>query len=152
MDHHYGHKLRLLYWLTDQAMTGALEKMELTAAQGHIMGYLSHRASPACLRDVEEEFHLSHPTVSGLLSRLEKKGFVEFRPDEHDRRVKRIHILPKGEQCRQTMHQTIADSQRRLVQGFTPEEQELFAQLLNRAIHNMGGDPCNCQHKEESNE
>ena len=119
-------------------MTHALAQMELTAAQGHIMGYLAHRASPPCPRDVEEAFQLSHPTVSGLLARLEKKGFITLVPDPDDRRCKRIHLLEKGEQCLQTMHETITCSEARMVQGFTEEEQALFYQFLERASANMG--------------
>ena len=131
-------------------MTNALAQMDLTAAQGRIMGYLAHHPQPPCSRDLEEVFHLSHPTVSGLLSRLEKKGFIEFRPDPDDRRCKRIYILPKGRECTVLMHQTIQSTEQQMVRDFTEEEKVLFAQLLNRAITNMGGGPCHRKHKEES--
>ena len=39
------------------------------------------------------------------------------------------------------MHQTILENEQRMVAGFTPEEQEIFSELLERAIRNMGGDP-----------
>ena len=133
-------------------MTNALETMELIAAQGHIMGYLAHQKQPPCPRDVEKEFHLSHPTVSGLLSRLEQKGFIELRTDPDDRRCKRIYILPKGKECHDLMHQTILSNEQRIVDGFSPEEQELFGALLQRAIQNMGGSPCHRKHKEETDE
>ena len=147
---HYGHYIRMLHSSTDQVMTNAVASMELTAAQCHIMGFITHRPQPPCSRDIEEAFHLSHPTVSGLLSRLEKKGFIEFRPDENDRRVKRIYLLPKGAELDETMHRTIRATEAQLVQGFTEEEQEQFAQLLIRAIENMGGNPHKRKHKEES--
>ena len=150
MPKHYGHMLRVLHWCTDQTMTGALARMDLTAAQGHIMGYLAHSPNPPCSRDIEEAFQLSHPTVSGLLSRLEKKGFIEFRPDEKDRRCKRIHMLPKGQACVELMHRTIQENEERIVQGFSDEEKAQFASLLERAISNMGGSPCQRNQKEES--
>lgn len=135
-------------------MTNALETMELTAAQGHIMGYLAHRREPPCPRDIEGEFHLSHPTVSGLLSRLEQKGFIELRTDPADRRCKRIYVLSKGRECQETMHRTILSNEERMVQGFTNEEQEQFHQFLSRAIQNMGESPCKRKplHKEETTE
>ena len=153
MSVHYGHLVRILHWCTDQSMTNALEEMDLTAAQGHIMGFLAHSKEPPCPRDVEEKFHLSHPTVSGLLSRLEKKEFIRLMPDEHDRRCKRIHVLPKGRQCMENMHQVIQNNEKRLVAGFTAEEQRLFAEFLNRAITNMGANPCRKHpNKEENNQ
>lgn len=133
-------------------MTNALETMELTAAQGHIMGFLAHAKLPPCPRDIEAAFQLSHPTVSGLLSRLEQKGFIELRTDPDDRRCKRIYILAKGNECHEVMHNAIAQNERRMVEGFTPEEQEQFASLLQRAITNMGGSLCHRKHKEEDNE
>ena len=149
---HFGHFIRILHWCTDQAMTAALEKMDLTAAQGHIMGYLSHQKEPPCPRDIENEFHLSHPTVSGLLSRLEQKDFIRLCPDPNDRRCKRIFIQPKGHECHQTMYQTILGIEDRLVQDFTPEEKAQFASFLQRAIANMGVSPCHSDSKEEPNQ
>ena len=152
MIRHFGHAVRVLHWCMDQSVTNALAQMELTAAQGRIMGYLAHRKELACSRDIEEEFQLSHPTVSGLLARLEKKGFIEFRPDENDRRCKRICILPKGRECHDLIHRTITENEARLVQDFTPEEKELFREFLLRAIRNMGIQPCCKDNKEEHKE
>ena len=152
MHPHFGHLLRHLHSCTDQAMSNALAAMDLTAAQCHIMGFITHREQPPCARDIEDAFHLSHPTVSGLLSRLEKKGFIEFRPDEKDRRCKRIHILAKGLELDETVHKAILNNEAQLVSGFTEEEKILFHQFLQRAIRNMGGDPCKRKHKEEHNE
>ena len=152
MEIPYGHFARILHGCIDQAMNNALETMELTAAQGRIMGYLSRQPVPPCPRDLEEAFHLSHPTVSGLLSRLEQKGFLQLRTDPDDRRCKRIYILPKGVQCHELMHSVIYEIEARIVQDFTPEEQKQFASLLQRAIHNLGGSPCHQQSKEEPNE
>lgn len=133
----YGHFFRILHWCTDQAMTAALAQMELTAAQGQIMGYLVHQDGPRCHRDIEEAFRLSHPTVSGLLARLERKGFIALRSDPADRRRKLIELLPKGRQCQETMHQTILNIERQLVQDFSEEEKAQFSSFLERAIHNI---------------
>ena len=152
MQNHFGRLARILHWCTDQSMTAELEKMELTASQGHIMGFLAHRDAPPCPRDIEQEFNLSHPTVSGLLSRLEKKGFIEFRPDEKDRRCKRIYVLEKGLELDETMRQTILKTEAQMVEGFSEEEKAQFSALLNRAIDNLGGCPHKRKHtiKEET--
>lgn len=149
---HYGHQARILHWCTDQAITHALEEMDLTSSQGHIMGYLSMRKEPPCPKDIEEKFRLSHPTVSGLLSRLEKKGFIELRPDEHDRRCKRIFVLPKGRECHDQMHEAIRSIEDQLVSGFTEAEQHQFEEFMDRAITNLGGNPHQKVRKEETNE
>lgn len=150
MHPHYGHLIRILHWCTDQSMTAALEEMDLTAAQGHILGYLSHQNAPPCPRDIESVFHLSHPTVSGLLSRLEQKGFIRLYPDPNDRRCKRICLSEKGLQCHDTMYRIILENEERMVQDFTQEEKEQFLSFLQRAITNMGGGPCQRRKQEET--
>ncbi len=152
MSVHYGHLVRILHWCTDHTVTNALEQMELTAAQGHILGFLARRSEPPCPRDIEEALQLSHPTVSGLLARLEKKEFIRLLPDEQDRRCKRIHVLPRGRECMATMYSLILETEARMVADFTEEEQALFAAFLERAITNMGANPYRKpNHKEDTN-
>ena len=138
---HYGHMIRVLHRGISQAVTGAMAQMELTSAQGRIMGFLAMCKSPPCAKDIEEKFHLSHPTVFGLLARLEKKDFIEFRPDEQDRRCKRIYMLPKGADCNEQIYHAIEENERRIVADFSEEEKALFADFLIRAAKNMGCDP-----------
>ena len=150
MRTYYGHLARVLHSCTDQAVTAALTQMDLTAAQGHVLGYITHRQEPPCARDIEEVFQLSHPTVSGILSRLEQKDFIELRPDDQDRRCKRIYTRPKGWELQEHMHTAIRAMEEKIVQDFTEEEKAQFADLLRRAIANMGGNPCKRKNKEES--
>ena len=137
----YGSSIRQLYWANDQTMTATLASMDLTASQGHILAYIAHSPQPPCPRDMEEAFRLSHPTVSGLLSRLEKKGFIRIAPDPTDRRCKRVSLEKRGVECMERMEATIAASEAKLVQNFTEEEKQLFAGFLRRAITNLGGSP-----------
>lgn len=133
----FGRIFRSIDCALGQRMNQALSGMELTFSQGHIMGYLSHCDAPPCATDIEDRFHLSHPTVSGLLARLEKKEFITLREDPKDRRRKLVYILPKGQQCNETMDAVIRGGDQKLLEGFTPEEEMQFRQYLLRALHNI---------------
>lgn len=148
MKQHLGPRFRILHWCTDQMMTEELAKMELTSSQGRIISFIARAEAPPCSRDIEEFFALSHPSVSGTLSRMEKKGFIEFRPDEQDHRCKRIYLLPKGQQCHSVIRQTIDMVEQRIVAGFSPEDRAQFSAFLDRAIHNLGGDCCHSRQEE----
>lgn len=150
MKRHFGHQFRVLHWCTDQILNEALAKMDLTSSQGRIIGFIARQSEAPCCRDLEQHFHLSHPSISGTLSRLEKKGFLEARPDPADHRLKRLYLLPKGQACHQQILATIQSMEDQIVRNFTPEEQAQFSQLLNRAMTNIGGKPCPPQPKEES--
>ncbi len=150
LQKHYGPLIRCLHASTSQAISIALEEWGLTASQGHTLGYLSQCPRPPCPRDIEEAFHLSHPTVSGILTRLEKKGFLRLDADRQDRRCKRVYLLPKGQQVHQRMQQTIDETEARLVAGFSGEEQARFLDFLERAIQNMARESQTIPKEEQS--
>ena len=135
-----GHYFKVIQIRMEHFMNQQLQALDLTASQGQIIGYLTHAKEPPCARDLEEFFRLSHPTVSGLLSRMESKGFVKIRPDERDKRIKRIYLLEKGLACSRQIAQSIEENDARMIRGFSEEEAEQFLSLLRRAIDNMSDD------------
>ncbi len=143
-------RVRYLHWCADQHLNEALAKMELTASQGCAMGFIFHQKSPPLAKDFEQAHQVSHACAAGILSRLEKKEFIEFRTDPADKRCKRIYILPKGEACHQHMHDAMDSIEHRMTENFTPEEREQFIRLLDRAITNLGGTPRRRHCKEEA--
>ena len=132
-----GHSFKKLHFLMEQAINQRLMELELTTAQGHAIGYLRRAKEPPCARDMENAYGLSHATVSGILSRMESKGFIGQTPDPHDRRVKRICLLEKGTACSESIHRHIEESEAIMAQGFTDEELEQFRSYLSRAISNL---------------
>lgn len=145
----YGRRIRVLHRWIDQTMNDTMAQMGLTAAQGHIMGFLSHEKEPPCSRDVARALELSHPTVSGLLARMERKGFLQLRQDPRDRRARRIYLLPRGMECVAHIEEVIRANEQRMVRDFTEEERQRFMEYLDRAIVNMGGSPCSPHHPKE---
>ena len=136
-EQYLGHSFKKLHFLMDQAMNRRLQQLDLTSAQGHIIGFVAHSPEPPCARDLESAFGLTHATVSGLLSRMESKGFIALTPDPKDRRVKRIHLLDKGNACCREICQRVRETEQLLADGFTEEELACFRGFLTRAIQNL---------------
>ena len=72
MERHFGYLLKVLFWYHEQSMNRALTQMDLTAAQGRVLAYVSHSETPPCAKDIEEMFHLAHPTEIGRASCRER--------------------------------------------------------------------------------
>ena len=136
-EEHLGHSIKKLHFLMEQAINQRLLELDLTSAQGHVIGFLRRSKQPPCAKDLETAYGLSHATVSGILSRMEAKGFIEQRPDPRDRRVKRIFLLERGLACSQSIWQHIEESERTMSAGFSPEEQAQLRTFLSRAISNL---------------
>ena len=137
MDKRIFARIRRLHWCADQAMSEGLSQMELTASQGCAMGFLNHQDSPPMARDFEDALHLSHASASGILTRLEKKGFIECRADHQDRRCKRIYMLQKAKDCDAHMRGIMANLERTITRDFTEQERDQFLEYLDRAIQNL---------------
>ena len=67
-----------------------LQKEELTPSQAMILRYLQSQNQPVSQRQIEQWSEKSHPTVNGLLSRLQSKGFIDITVDPLDRRQRLI--------------------------------------------------------------
>lgn len=144
---HLGHAFKKLHFLLEQIMNRKLQELDLTNAQGYAIGFLTRAKEAPCARDMETSYGLSHATVSGILSRMEAKGFIEQRPDERDRRVKRIYLLEKGQACSKGIAERIIESEQIMTEGFSEEELTEFRSYLSRAIQNLERsvreNPCN---------
>ena len=149
---HLGHAFKKLHFLLEQTMNRKLQELDLTNAQGHVIGFLTHAEEAPCARDIETNYGLSHATVSGILSRMESKGFIAIRPDDHDRRVKRIYLLDKGHACSKGIRQRIDESEQIMTEGFTEEELTQFRSYLSRAIHNLEQNVREIHETERSNQ
>ena len=118
-------------------MNRKLQELDLTNAQGHAICFLTHAPQSPCARDIESTFGLSHATVSGILSRMEAKGFIEVRPDPADRRVKRLRLLDRGTACSMSIARHVTETEQIMTAGFTEEELSQFRSYLSRAISNL---------------
>lgn len=131
-------RFRTLDQAGKQRVDQQFNAMELTAMQSYVLRYLHDRRGEVVYpKDIEQRFRLTHPTVSGLLARLEAKGFVTCTPDPDDRRCKRVAETVKAEQCHLAIHETFRELEQQTLRGFTPEETASLLALLDRAIANL---------------
>ncbi len=105
--------------------------------QSFLLGFLHcSQGEPPCQRDIESRFNIKHPTATGLLQRLEDKGFVEFRPDKYDGRLKRIVITEAGRAAAEQTKRRLDDMDRKLTSNLTAQELHELHRLLDRLVEN----------------
>ena len=79
-----------------------LAEKDLTGVQLSILGQLNklegEGAEEINQRDLEKAAHVSHSTMTEIVKRLEKKGFVRCCPGMRDGRCKRIEATPLAKQ------------------------------------------------------
>ena len=137
-EENLGPRLKSLCNALAQAANRSAEEAGLTGAQAFMMDYIA-RHQPLYARDLERHFRLRHPTVSGIVQRLEGKGFLVCAPEETDRRCKRLWLTEQGQQANSLAVQRLKQVEQALANGFTAQEQREFSRLLDKAIESLAG-------------
>lgn len=150
IPNHLGAKIKLISNTMEQNLTRDITSLDLTCSQAFILRYLSlHQGEVVYSKNLETSFDFSHPTISGLLQRLEAKGFIACSPDPDDRRFKRIELTDKARQCHESIVSSMRHADEMLMDGFTEEETHTLFSLLDRLIENAtnaGMQKGGCQH------
>ena len=73
-----------------------LKQYHLTMSQGRVFQYLSSRGGQATQKEIETFLGVAHPTVVGLVSRMEQSGYVTCWPCE-DGRNKNVKLTVQAE-------------------------------------------------------
>lgn len=135
-----GFKVKILSKMLAQNMTSSIASLELTSSQSIVLGYLCYRTArgeTVYPRDIERHFDFTHPTVSGLLQRLESKGYLSFEPSPEDRRCKRVLPTKRAKEANQQVLDHRFAMERRLVSDMSDKEIAQLHGFLDRLIHNL---------------
>ena len=76
----------------------AFRKHGLTFSQVHVLDFVLACGGSATQKEIEIYLGVSHPTIVGLVSRLEKAGFVTSHIDENNRRNKIVCVTSAANQ------------------------------------------------------
>ena len=74
-----------------KTMEEQFKDLNLTGPQGVLVGVLAHNGEHK-ISDLSEKMCLSNSTVSGIIDRLEKQGFVARKRSEEDRRIVMVDL------------------------------------------------------------
>ena len=89
--------------------------------------------------ELAKSAHLSPPTVSVTLKKMEADGLLARLPDEKDQRTVRVYLTEEGRNLNKSVFESMLRVDARLVEGFTPEEQQAFHAMLRRMNQNLEG-------------
>ncbi len=108
-----------------------LQELEITPAQYALMYYL--REEPGCSpTGLAEDCGLDASTITGLLTRLEKKELVERRHSEDDRRGVEVYLTAQGKKLWEPICRVIEKSNAQILSKLTRKEQEALSHCLAR--------------------
>jgi DNA-binding MarR family transcriptional regulator len=84
------------------------------------------------VQELASEAGIAPSTATRILDALERRGIVDRRRSEQDRRAVRITLTRLGEEVLESHHEWVTGRQRAFYSGLPVEEQELAPDLLVR--------------------
>lgn len=106
------------------------EDMKLTGPQGMIMGIVCHE-DKIKISDLSKRLGLSNSTISGIVDRLEKQGYVERVRSKEDRRVVYVNVTSEFRENAKNNFHSIKDKIESKLDKVTEEDLDKILEGLN---------------------
>lgn len=107
-----------------------------TVQQWQLLGMVG-RNEGMSLSELRKDTLVTKQNMTGMVERLQKGGFVTTWCDPVDRRLTRVGLTPRGKETIRQMQPRSKESNEETFSDFSPEELELFDQLLERLIGSL---------------
>ena len=115
-----------------------LQRYNLPPSQMDVLLYLKkHEEDTLTQRDLEIGLTLKNPTVTGLLNRLEEKGFITREQNLNDKRSKFIKMTDKSERVLEDAYLYIQELDAKMLNGISKEEKEQLFKHIYKILDNL---------------
>jgi DNA-binding MarR family transcriptional regulator len=108
--------------------------VEVTPIQVMLLFFLQ-KNDGSSLTQISQGLMLENPTVTGLIDRLEKLGYVKRSDHPNDRRVYLVHLTEKGNKVAKKALPIVKKLNEEIKKGYSKEEIENFKKVLIGAFN-----------------
>ena len=122
----------------EKDINNQLKGIGITSSQCEVLDYLFHcDKEEVNQRDIEKALNLKNPTVTGLLQRLDEKGYELIVPNAKDKRKKNVYLTEKAYDIQRRMEADRRRIDKNLTLGMTRREVQALQKMLNRVLYNV---------------
>jgi DNA-binding MarR family transcriptional regulator len=122
LHHHRAHEL--------------LDKIGLFRGQPRVIDLLVEQ-NGLTHRELAEKLEVTPATVTKMIQRMEKAGFVQRKPDADDQRVSRVYLTKAGRGVHADLQTFQQQMDSESFRGFSEEEQAVMRGFLLRLRENL---------------
>lgn len=114
-----------------------LKRYNLTLTQSRVLVFLNSKGGKATQKEIEIFLEVAHPTVVGIVSRMEQNGHVVCWIDETDRRNKMVKLTEQAEAIRLDMEQNILVNEKKMLASLSEEDIAHLRKMLTVIYKNL---------------
>ena len=134
-------------------MRRCADELGIPSGYRHMLIYLAHHDGVSQL-ELAKFSHLTPPTVSVTLQKMERDGFIERRADSSDQRQMLVYITEKGKSLEIQSKMKADETEILALKDFGDEEKEALSEYLRRIYDSMSAfapHPCELTPRKEQN-
>lgn len=114
-----------------------LKRYNLTFTQSRVFAFLQENGGQATQKEIEMFLDVSHPTVVGIVSRMEQNGYVTTWIDSKDKRIKNVKLTKQAEEIGIDMEQNMLENEKMLLAPLTDEDAKKLKEMLLLISENL---------------
>ena len=118
-------------------MFALLDELDLSMSHVKALGVLADSGCELSVKEVSEELGLSFPGGSRTVDALLRRGYLERREDEQDRRMKRIGITDAGRDVARRIIEARLEGLEQFTSSLTPEQRTRLMAALSDLPHRI---------------
>jgi len=117
--------------MTGGRLRAHMDRLGLHRGQGFALVHLWHHDGVP-QRELAEAMHVSPASVTNMLQRMERDGWISRTRDESDQRIVRVFLTEKARGMRSKARTVFREMEEELASIYTAEEQETLKRLLTK--------------------
>lgn len=111
-------------------------RLGLTRAQWSVLFHLN-RCEGVNQRTLATTLEVEPITLTRILDRMEQRGWIERRPDPHDRRAHRLHLTVRARPVLEELLALAAENRAEALRGIGEDDRAQFARTLAAVKANL---------------
>lgn len=109
----------------------------LTLRQIRVLSFLYQKGEKVPLKAIEAEFHISQPTVAGIMQRLAKKKLIGLKVSATNGSAKTASLTEAGKKLYLESNKYASEMEVSILKGLDRKEVEDLEKTLKKVLNNL---------------
>ena len=136
MDLSFHYLLMAVQAMVHKELLSGLSDTPLSMGQPKVLDYLKEHDGLS-QRDIAGGCHIEPPTLTALLSRMEKSGLIERRVQDNNRRTLYVYLTPEGRKYQRRVEEEFQKIEKDILEGLSTEEIDKLMDGLQHVYKNL---------------
>lgn len=137
MQDDIGRLIKMIHDRLKTRMDAMLKENDLTLSQMRVLEFVHRQKDQTTQKEIEDYLGVAHPTVVGIVSRLEKNGFLRCYRHPDNKRNKIVCSTEKASSLSSFLSENKKQIDMQIKTGLSDHEVSELYRILQIILHNV---------------